>query len=250
MTLKEQEPAYGQRARAARQIGSESVCRLSVIVPTLDEERCLAHTLAEIGNSSGEEILVVDGGSADATVSLAREAGARCLQSPAGRAAQMNAGAAAARGEILLFLHADTLLPSDYRHHVEAVLRRPGVVAGAFRLAFDDPRRSLRLIAAGANVRSKILQQPYGDQALFLRRETFETLGGFRELPVMEDYDFVRRLRARGRIAIAPAHVTTSSRRWLRHGVWRTTLTHQRMLLGRHLGVSFERLAAWHGRKK
>lgn len=227
-----------------------TACRLSVIVPALNEEDCLSGTLARAGSGAAGEVLVVDGGSADATVAIARDAGARCLRSPAGRAVQMNAGAAAARGDILLFLHADTVLPADYRRQVESTLQAPGVVGGAFRLAFDDPRLSLRLVAAGANLRSKLAQLPYGDQAIFVRRETFEDLGGFRDLPVMEDYDFVRRLRLRGRIALAPAYVRTSARRWLKHGIWRTTLNHQRMLLGWRLGVSPERLATWHRQKK
>lgn len=227
-----------------------STCRVSVIVPARNEAGGISATLDRVVNNAGSEVLVVDGGSEDNTVDIARKAGARCLRSAPGRAAQMNAGAVEARGDILLFLHADTLLPPDYRDHVESALAGEGVIAGAFRLAFDDPRLSLRLIASGANLRSRYRQLPYGDQALFLRRETFECLGGFRELPVMEDYDFVRRLRRRGRVALTPAHVKTSARRWLAHGIWRTTLTHQCMVLGWRLGVSPERLAAWGGRKR
>jgi rSAM/selenodomain-associated transferase 2 len=150
----------------------------------------------------------------------------------------MNAGAATARGEVILFLHADTRLPFDYLQQIESLLALPNVVAGAFRLAFDDSRFSLRAIETAANWRSVYRQLPYGDQALFLARQRFEELGGFRDLPVMEDYDFVYRLRRRGRIAIATSPVITSARRWLTHGIWRTTLRHQRMILAWHLGLS------------
>ncbi len=226
--------------------------RLSVIVPALNEADSLSATLARVRSDPAAEVIVVDGGSRDETAAIARQAGARCVNSRPGRAVQMNAGAAEARGETLLFLHADTLLPPDYRQQAERVLGQEGVVAGAFRLAFDDRRLSLRLIAAAANLRSRFRQLPYGDQVLFLRRETFAALGGFRELPVMEDYDLVRRLRTRGRVALAPAYVTTSARRWLHNGIWRTTLTHQRMLWGWKLGLSPDRLLRWRtrGRRK
>jgi len=218
---------------------------ITVVVPTLNEADHLPETLKAVGRSERIETIVADGGSGDATAQIAESHGARVLHPGPGRARQMNAGAAAARGEVLLFLHADTRLPSGFFDSVRTILGKPGVVAGAFRLAFDDTRPSLRLIEAGANLRSTLRQLPCGDQALFLRRETFEELGGFRDLPVMEDYELVLRLRRRGRIAIAPTPVITSARRWLERGVWRTTATHRLMILGWNLGISAERLAAW-----
>ena len=218
---------------------------LSIIIPAINEADALPATLAAIGCPSDIEILLADGGSTDGTPDLAAAHGVRVVHSAPGRANQMNAGAAAARSETLLFLHADTQLPTHYAEHVETTLAAPNVVAGAFRLAFDDSRTSLRLIAAGANRRSVHRQLPYGDQALFLRRATFIQLGGFRPLPIMEDYDLVRRLRRRGQIAIAPTPVTTAARRWLERGVWRTTLTHQLLLLGWNLGIPPHRLARW-----
>ena len=147
-----------------------------------------------------------------------------------------------------MFLHGDTRLPFNYLDGIRECLGEDGVIAGAFSLAFDRITPSLRLIEWGANRRSRRGQLPYGDQALFLRKDTFDAMGGFQELPVMEDYEFVLRLRRRGRIAIAPAAVVTSARRWEAHGAWRTTLTHQAMLLGWRLGVSPERLAQWRRR--
>ncbi len=224
--------------------------RLSIVIPALNEEALLGKTLNSIDSDPETEILLVDGGSTDATRQIAEATGACILPTKSGRAAQMNAGAAAARGEILLFLHADTCLPRGYREQIEAALNRPGIVAGAFRLGFDDPRTSLRLVAAGANLRSRFRQLPYGDQALFVRKTVFAETGGFRELPVMEDCEWVRRLRRRGRIALVPGHVTSSARRWHLHGIFRTTLTHQFMLWGWKLGLSPERLVRWRARRQ
>jgi hypothetical protein len=126
-------------------------------------------------------------------------------------------------------------------------LARPGVAAGAFRLRIDGAGRSLRLIQRIANLRAACLQMPYGDQALFLHHDTFDQLGGFAELPILEDFDLVRRLRRLGRVAIAPAEVVTSARRWCRLGPWRTTWINQIVLLGHYLGVRPQRLADWYG---
>ncbi len=222
---------------------------LSIIIPVLNEETLLGETLRSIDRNPETEVLVADGGSTDATRRIAESAGARVLPAKPGRAVQMNAGAAASRGEVLLFLHADTRLPCGYSGQIQAVLNRPGAVAGAFRLGFDDSRASLRLVAAGANLRSRWRQLPYGDQALFVRKDFFVEIGGFRDLPVMEDYDLVLRLRRKGRVSLTPGYVTTSPRRWLKHGIVRTTLIHQFMIAGWHLGISPSRLAEWHGRK-
>jgi len=142
-----------------------------------------------------------------------------------------------------LFLHADTRLPEGFDAHVRRALGQPRVVAGAFRLRIDGPQRTLRLIECGVNLRSRCLQMPYGDQALFLKAETFRTVGGFPELPIMEDFELVRRLRRHGRIAIADAAVTTSARRWNAFGALRTTWTNQMVIIGYYLGVSPGRLA-------
>jgi hypothetical protein len=145
-----------------------------------------------------------------------------------------------------LFLHADSILPEDYAASVSAALGRPGVVAGAFELAIDAEGRPMRFVEAMINRRSRTRQQPYGDQALFMRRQAFMAVGGFPDMPLMEDYEIVRRLRRRGKIVTVPGPVTTSARRWIRHGILRTTLTNQFIIMAYHLGVSPERLARWY----
>ena len=222
--------------------------RISVIIPTLNEAQQLPQALLSLKDAENVETVVVDGGSTDGTPDMAERAKCRVLRSSAGRALQLNAGAGAASGAILLFLHADARLPAGFDAHVRRTLDEPRVMAGAFRLRIDGPQRALRLIEWGVNLRSRCLQMPYGDQALFLKAETFATVGGFPELPIMEDFALVRRLRRHGRIAIADAAVTTSARRWNAIGPLRTTWINQMVIMGYYLGVSPGRLAGWYCR--
>lgn len=220
--------------------------RVSVVIPACNEASYLPRTLAAVRRGGPHETIVVDGGSTDGTREIARAHDAIVLTAPAGRATQMNCGAAIATGEWLLFLHADTLPPADYARHVRETLALPGVVAGAFEFAIADDFPGRRWIERATNLRARHWQSPYGDQALFLRRETFRRAGGFPELPIMEDYAFVRRLRARGKISIAPAAALTSGRRWRQLGAVRTTLLNRAIILGYRLGVSPARLAGWY----
>jgi rSAM/selenodomain-associated transferase 2 len=158
----------------------------------------------------------------------------------------MNFGAAMAQSPILLFLHADTRLPRDFAESVRRTLALEDVVAGAFELRIESARRGLRVIERLANIRSRALQMPYGDQALFLMAEIFRQSGGFPEIPLMEDFNFVRRLKRRGRIAIVPAPALTSARRWTERGVLRQTLLNQSLICATLLGVSPDRLARWY----
>ncbi len=224
--------------------------RISIIIPTLNEAANIANTLTSIQNASDAEIIVVDGGSNDETVALARSCGAKVIISPPGRAGQMNEGAAAAEGEVLIFLHADTRLPEGFEHHVHQVLAHPGVAAGAFELRIEAPLRRLRIIERIANLRSRKLQMPYGDQAIFLRADLFREVGGFPDMPIMEDFELIRRLRHRGRIIIAPAPAVTSARRWMNMGIWRTTLINQLAIIFYFLGVSPYRIAHWYNRDR
>jgi len=219
---------------------------LSVIVPALDEAAALGRTLERIQRADGIEVILCDGGSRDATREIAAQAGASVLVSAGGRAARQNAGAAVARGRQLLFLHADTLLPDGYADLIRRALDRPATVAGAFRFGTDGSGAAMRLVEWGANVRSAVFQWPYGDQGLFLEKRVFDELGGFAPLPIMEDYELVRRLRRRGPVATLGAAAITSARRWQRLGALRTTLRNLAMVAGFRAGVAPERLARFY----
>lgn len=218
--------------------------RISVIIPALNEATRIEATIQSAFAGQPHEMIVVDGGSADDTASVAQAAGARVIRNLPGRAAQMNAGAALASGEVLMFLHADTVLPEAWSGPVQRALQEPGVVGGAFRFQIAGSFPGKRLVEWMTNLRSHRLQLPYGDQAIFMRRAQFEELGGFANLPIMEDYEFIRRLRASGRIVILNEAVTTSGRRWEGIGLVRTTFINRLMLAGYHLGVHPQRLAA------
>ena len=224
---------------------------ISIVMPVRNEAAALAIYLTELIQQAGQsEIIVVDGDSNDESVTIAKALGARMVESPANRALQMNAGAAIATGKILLFLHGDTRLPLDFEAQVSQALAPANVVAGAFELCIEGEGAGLRRVEWGVRQRSRRLGLPYGDQGLFLARSQFEALGGFAELPIMEDFELVQRLKKRGKVAIASAAVVTSGRRWQQVGVGRTTLVNQGMILGYFLGISPEVLARWYRRKR
>jgi rSAM/selenodomain-associated transferase 2/rSAM/selenodomain-associated transferase 1 len=223
--------------------------RISVIIPTLNEAGAIAGAIASARQGRNVGVIVADGGSRDATADIAVSLDAEWIVSKPPRAVQMNYGAARADGGILLFLHADTRLPEGYDRAVRRLLKRPDTVAGAFALGIDSPRSSLRVMERIANLRSRFLQKPYGDQALFTTREMFHRIGGFPEMPIMEDFELVRRLGREGRIGILPLPVRTSPRRWIRVGVWRTWLINQLVVLGYFLNVAPERLARFYRRR-
>ncbi len=235
---------------AVRRRACRAVEVVSVIIPALGEASHIHRTLSALAGAREVEVIVVDGGSTDRTAEIARELGARLVRSPPGRARQMNAGAAVARGDALLFLHADTLLPPGFEAQVRRALHRPGVAAGAFELGIDGPGPRLRWVERAVNLRSRYLQMPYGDQALFIRAHHFHRMGGFPELPIMEDVAWVRRARRRGRIEIVPAAVRTSARRWQALGLWRTTLVNQLSLAAFHLGLSTRWIYSWYYRDR
>lgn len=218
--------------------------KISVIIPVLNEADWIERAIASTTPSFNTEVIVVDGGSTDQTVPLAQGMGAKVLSSPAGRAHQMNAGAKVATGEILIFLHADTLLPSAFDTLIRTVLSSEpqldtqAPMAGAFTLRIDGAALSLRWVEWGVNWRSRVLQMPYGDQAIFLSAVVFQTIGGFPELAIMEDFELMRRLKRLGKIVIISTPVVTSARRWLQRGVFVTTLINQLVVLGYLLGVN------------
>ncbi len=204
--------------------------RVSVIIPTLNEAENLTHLLPRLTAERPHEILVADGGSSDGSVAVAELLGAKVVRTERGRARQMNAAASVATGELLLFLHADTDPPDHFPALVAATLEQPMIAAGAFRFALREPLFGGALIEKGVALRCALRQLPYGDQGLFVRRSLFASLGGFPNLPKLEDLELVRRLRALGRIAITPEAARTSSRRWREGGVVRTFLRHQAAL--------------------
>jgi uncharacterized protein len=226
------------------------VQQISIIIPTLDEENSIATSLASTGNGLDMQRIVVDGGSSDRTVEVAESCGAEVIHSPRGRARQMNAGAKAATGKLLLFLHADTCLPDGFEAHVRRLLAEPGTSAGAFRLRLDAPCLRFRVIERLANWRSRSMEMPYGDQAIFVKTSLFHEIGGFPDVPVMEDVELIRRLRKKGRIAIADVPAVTSARRWMARGFCKTTLIHQAFLTAYFLGISPSRLTRWYDRSR
>lgn len=203
--------------------------RISVVVPALNEERTLGTTLARALTLGFDEVIVVDGGSHDGTWEVVAAAGAgeprvRLFSAPPGRAVQMNAGAAASRGDVILFLHADTALPEGAREAIERALADPACAGGRFDVRFDRSTGLARLVSRMMNLRSRWTGIATGDQAIFVRRVVFDRLGGFPALPLMEDVEFSRRLKRAGRVAALPQQVVTSFRRWEACGPVRTIL--------------------------
>jgi uncharacterized protein len=215
--------------------------RLAIVVPALDEEDTLRRTLPA-ALAAADEVVVSDGGSGDRTVEVARELGARVVAGPAGRGGQLNRGAAATSADILLFLHADTTLPPcGVAAAREAIAR--GAPGGAFLLRFDVDRAVQRLGAWLINRRTRWLGLALGDQAQFVSRETFVRLGGFRDWPILEDLDFILRLRRLGGMALIAQPVTTGARRFVEQGALRTVALNWLIWLLFFLGVSPHRLA-------
>jgi rSAM/selenodomain-associated transferase 2 len=210
--------------------------RISVIIPTLNEAHNIVDTLKHVQSGENLEIIVVDGGSTDNTVQLAKDMGATVIQTPTGRARQMNAGAAAASAGLLLFVHADTRLPKKFDVHIRRAMDGIGIAAGAFELRVDSPISTFRVIERLANWRSRRMQMPYGDQAFFVSASLFQEIGGFRHFLIMEDFDLMRRLVKRGRIITLPVAVYTSPRRWLQAGIYKIWFINQIVIAAYLLG--------------
>jgi rSAM/selenodomain-associated transferase 2 len=221
------------------------MARVSIVVPALDEAEGIERTLRPLQalRGRGAEVIVVDGGSRDATRALAAPLADRVLEAPRGRAAQMNAGAAASRAEVLVFLHADTLLPEGALDAIESAFADAHRAWGRFDVRIEGASPVLTLVAAAMNLRSRATGIATGDQAIFVRRAAFEAAGGFPAIPLMEDVALCTALKRISRPACLRERVATSGRRWERQGVLRTIALMWRLRLAYALGADPSRLA-------
>jgi rSAM/selenodomain-associated transferase 2 len=219
---------------------------LSIIIPVLNEEKRLSTLLPVLKKQSDSEIIVSIGDSMDRSFELANQFGNHVIVTNSGRANQMNEGAKLATGEVLLFLHADCLVPENISETILRACREPGVVGGALKLKFDSSRLSLRYISWTANLRAKYLNLPYGDQGIFIRRDVFEQIGRFPDTPFMEDVLLVRMMAKRGKLKILTDEIVTSARRWEENGVFRTSGRNVLLIALYFLGFSPARLKKWY----
>jgi len=236
LTALEVRGLYAPFMRRAREI--------TVVIPTLNEADSIDGAVESVAAGAGE-VIVADGGSWDTTVPAATAAGARVILAPRGRAAQMEAGARAANGDWLVFLHADTRLDPGWDEALLSLGTR--FAGGAFRLGVDSRRIRYRLVEAGVRARCAVLRLPYGDQALFVRRDAFARCGGFGDVPILEDVDFVRRLRRCGALAFLGVRAVTSARRWEKRGFLRTTFLNWLIVALGSAGFPRARLAHLYG---
>lgn len=209
----------------------------------LNEAAAIANTLDAIRRgASGAEIIVVDGGSTDASVATARPSCDQLIVTSRGRAIQMNAGASAAHGKVLAFVHADTIVPPTFAADIATALSNRTVIGGRFDVELDSSALPYRIIGAMISLRSRISRTGTGDQAIFVRRQVFDGLGGFADIELCEDLEFSRRMKRAGRVACLRSRVTTSARRWSRDGIVRTVVTMWLIRVMYLLGVAPSRL--------
>ena len=220
--------------------------KISVIIPTLNESKTLASTLEHLLPLGPEEVLIADGGSTDGTLEIASRYPVQVVKSGRGRGLQMNAGAGEARGEVLLFLHADSRVSAAGLAALRRALESGPWLGGAFHLKIDSPRTCLQWISRLANLRSRWLHLVYGDQAMFVRARVFEELGGFASLPICEDLEFYRRLKRRGPVLLLREETLTSPRRWNADGVAYTTFRNAVIASAFLLGFSPRILSRWY----
>ncbi len=219
--------------------------KISIVIPALNEGKNLESAISSIGRP-GVEVIVADGGSTDETREIALSRGAVTIESPRGRGLQMDSGAASATGDVILFLHADTVLPLKWFDALSRAMEDKETVAGAFSLSIGSSKFFFRLMERMVKIRSKRLGLIYGDQAIFVRKKSFLEAGGFKRLPLMEDVDCVKRLRRLGKVVLLDERVTTSSRRWDAGGALKNSFRNLAFLFLYFSGVSHERLYRWY----
>lgn len=221
--------------------------KVSVVIPAVNEALQIAAAIHSAWNAGAAQVIVVDGGSSDETPTMARQSGAQVLTSARRRSRQQNTGAFQARGEIVLFLHADCrLAPDSCQQILDRLDENPAAMVGAFRQQIDAPQWTYRVLEWGNAWRARWLRRPYGDQCLFVRKDWFTAVGGFPDVPILEEILLMRRLARSSPVLLLPGPVLVSARRWQRSGVVRQTVRNWKILAAFRWGVSLETISSWY----
>lgn len=229
---------YKMPAGVNNHAGSDDSMGISVVIPALNESAAIESTLGCLTRLRGiREVVVVDGGSSDNTVAIASRY-CRVIASPPGRAVQMNTGARNVSGNVILFLHADSIVTQKGIDLLARTINNPQIVGGGFGVEFDDNSVLFRLIALCSNMRARFFKVLFGDQGIFIRLDVFRNINGFPEIPIMEDWELCRKMKSAGKIVLLPATILTSSRRWRKYGIWKTIWLMHKIKLLYVLGVS------------